>query len=165
MVRESVGPRLTRRIRRGKPGCGRACPSPWQIAPMIVQSRRSKGSKASRDRSRQSVSPNIVASSSLAEQRGKHALGLRPDRRQKVEAVVFKVPKMYADHHVLAVRAALTDLDGVTKVVASSAFKRVAVTDDVDFSPFWYYSICWPRTSRVREGRRCPRSPSAARGA
>ncbi len=83
------------------------------------------------------MSPNIVALSSLAEQRGKHALGLHPDKRQKVETVVFKVPKIYADHHVLAVRAALTDLDGVTKVVASSAFKRVAVTDDVDFPPFW----------------------------
>ena len=47
-----------------------------------------------------------------------------------MEAVVFKVPKMYADHHVLAVRAALTDLDGVTNVVASSAFKRVAVAYD-----------------------------------
>jgi len=47
-----------------------------------------------------------------------------------VETVAFEVPKMYADHHVMAVREALTNLDGVASVVASSAFKRVAVAYD-----------------------------------
>lgn len=47
-----------------------------------------------------------------------------------MEKVVFKVPKMYADHHVLAVRGALTDLEGVVNVVASSAFKRVVAEYD-----------------------------------
>jgi len=61
-------------------------------------------------------------------------MALHSDRRQKVETVVFKVPKMYADHHVLAVRTALTELDGVTNVLASSAFKRVAVAYDADLT-------------------------------
>ena len=47
-----------------------------------------------------------------------------------MEKTVFDVPKMYADHHVEAVRKALLQLDGVEKVIASSAFKRVAVTHD-----------------------------------
>ena len=44
-----------------------------------------------------------------------------------VEKAVFVVPKMYADHHVEAVRDALLKLSGVEDVVASSAFKRVIV--------------------------------------
>jgi copper chaperone CopZ len=47
-----------------------------------------------------------------------------------VEKIVLHVPKMYADHHVQAVREALLPLDGVEDVVASSAFKRVAVGYD-----------------------------------
>jgi copper chaperone CopZ len=47
-----------------------------------------------------------------------------------VERTVFTVPKMYADHHVKAVRDALLKLDGVEDVIASSAFKRVFVTYD-----------------------------------
>ena len=47
-----------------------------------------------------------------------------------MERVVFKVPKMYADHHVVAVREALTGLEGVGNVLASSAFKRVVVEYD-----------------------------------
>jgi len=46
-----------------------------------------------------------------------------------VEKTVLHVPKMYADHHVQAVREAL-ELDGVEEVVASSAFKRVVVGYD-----------------------------------
>jgi len=49
---------------------------------------------------------------------------------KKVGKVVFEVPKMYADHHVVAVREALTDLEGVVNVLASSAFKRVVVEYD-----------------------------------
>lgn len=47
-----------------------------------------------------------------------------------MEKVVFRVPKMYADHHVVAVREALTSLEGVANVLASSAFKRVVVEYD-----------------------------------
>lgn len=47
-----------------------------------------------------------------------------------MEKIVFKVPKMYADHHVLAVREILTNLKGVSHVLASSAFKRVVVEYD-----------------------------------
>jgi len=47
-----------------------------------------------------------------------------------VEKTVFNVPKMYADHHVLAVREALLPVDGVEEVMASSAFKRVVVGYD-----------------------------------
>jgi copper chaperone CopZ len=46
-----------------------------------------------------------------------------------VEKTVLHIPKMYADHHVQAVREALA-LDGVEEVVASSAFKRVVVGYD-----------------------------------
>ena len=47
-----------------------------------------------------------------------------------MEKTVLHVPKMYADHHVLAVREALLPLDGVEEVMASSAFKRVVVGYD-----------------------------------
>jgi copper chaperone CopZ len=47
-----------------------------------------------------------------------------------MEKTVFHVPKMYADHHVKAVREALLQLDGVEDVLASSAFKRVIVGYD-----------------------------------
>ncbi len=47
-----------------------------------------------------------------------------------MERIVFTVPKMYADHHVVAVREALLGLKGVEDVMASSAFKRVVVGYD-----------------------------------
>jgi copper chaperone CopZ len=53
-----------------------------------------------------------------------------PRRELAVDKKVFDVPKMYADHHVDAVRNALVKLDGVDNVVASSSFKRVAVSYD-----------------------------------
>ena len=49
-----------------------------------------------------------------------------------MEKIVLHVPKMYADHHVQAVRNALLQLDGVEEVIASSAFKRVVVGYDPD---------------------------------
>lgn len=42
--------------------------------------------------------------------------------------VVFDVPTLWADHHVLNVRDALTDLEGVKRVYASSTWKQVLVT-------------------------------------
>ena len=47
-----------------------------------------------------------------------------------VEKTMLHVPKMYADHHVQAVRNALLQLDGVEEVMASSAFRRVIVGYD-----------------------------------
>jgi copper chaperone CopZ len=47
-----------------------------------------------------------------------------------MEKTIFEVPRMYADHHVEAVREALTGLPGVAAVLASAAFKRVVVEYD-----------------------------------
>ena len=47
-----------------------------------------------------------------------------------MEKTVLHVPKMYADHHVKAVRKALFELDGVEEVLARSAFKQVIVGYD-----------------------------------
>ncbi len=47
-----------------------------------------------------------------------------------MERAVFAVPKLYADHHVLAVRGLLLQLPGVQEVYASSALKKVAITFD-----------------------------------
>jgi len=47
-----------------------------------------------------------------------------------MEKMMLDVPKMYADHHVEAVRTALLQLDGIEEVIASSAFKRVIVGYD-----------------------------------
>jgi copper chaperone CopZ len=49
-----------------------------------------------------------------------------------MEKVVFEVPTLWADHHVLKVRDALTTMDGVEKVYASSAWKQVLVSYDAD---------------------------------
>jgi copper chaperone CopZ len=40
------------------------------------------------------------------------------------------VPALWADHHVLKVRDALTGLQGVDEIYASSAWKQVLVTYD-----------------------------------
>lgn len=50
----------------------------------------------------------------------------------KMEDLILGVPTMYADHHVLNVRAALLSLDGVESVEASSAFKTVKVQFDAN---------------------------------
>lgn len=47
-----------------------------------------------------------------------------------MEKVVFDVPNLWADHHVLAVRDALLNLEGVENVYASSAWRQVLVTYD-----------------------------------
>jgi copper chaperone CopZ len=40
----------------------------------------------------------------------------------------FDVPTLWADHHVLKVREALLNLEGIDDVYASSAWKQVLVT-------------------------------------
>jgi copper chaperone CopZ len=47
-----------------------------------------------------------------------------------MEKVTFNVPAMWADHHVLAVRNALGQLNGVEKVLASAMYKDVLVKYD-----------------------------------
>ncbi|MDY6876840.1 MAG: heavy-metal-associated domain-containing protein [Chloroflexota bacterium] len=47
-----------------------------------------------------------------------------------MEKVVLKVPTLWADHHVLKVRDALINLEGVDGVYASSAWKQVLVNYD-----------------------------------
>lgn len=51
-----------------------------------------------------------------------------------MEELILGVPSMYADHHVLAVRSALLNTDGVAEVEASSAFKTVRVQFDPDLA-------------------------------
>ncbi len=47
-----------------------------------------------------------------------------------MEKVVFDVPSLWADHHVLKLREALVDLEGVEKIYASSAWNQVMVAYD-----------------------------------
>ncbi len=47
-----------------------------------------------------------------------------------MEKLQLNVPDLWADHHVLKVRAVLTAIPGVQDVVASSAFRMVALNYD-----------------------------------
>ena len=47
-----------------------------------------------------------------------------------MEKVTLDVPALWADHHVLKVRAALTSLQGVEGLYASAAWKQVLVKYD-----------------------------------
>ncbi len=47
-----------------------------------------------------------------------------------MEKITFGVPALYADHHVTNVKRLLSPIAGVENVVASSAFKEVAVEFD-----------------------------------
>lgn len=47
-----------------------------------------------------------------------------------MEQVLFSVPRMYADHHVLRIREVLAQLPGVHDIYASAALKKVAVQLD-----------------------------------
>lgn len=47
-----------------------------------------------------------------------------------MEKVTFNIPSMWADHHVLALRQALAQMDGVQEVIASSAYKDVLIKYD-----------------------------------
>jgi copper chaperone CopZ len=50
--------------------------------------------------------------------------------RDDVTSVIFDVPAMYADHHVLEVRRILHEVPGVQDVYASSAFRVVEIGFD-----------------------------------
>jgi copper chaperone CopZ len=47
-----------------------------------------------------------------------------------MDQVVFGVPAMWADHHTLAVKAALAQVDGVEEVIASPLSKTVRIKYD-----------------------------------
>jgi copper chaperone CopZ len=47
-----------------------------------------------------------------------------------MKRTVIDVPGMYADHHVLRLRQALLDTEGVSEVIASAARRKVAVQFD-----------------------------------
>jgi copper chaperone CopZ len=47
-----------------------------------------------------------------------------------MEKIILELPTMYGDHHVLAVRDALTKLDGIDEIYASSAWKEIMVSFD-----------------------------------
>jgi copper chaperone CopZ len=47
-----------------------------------------------------------------------------------MEKAQFSVPTMWADHHVLKAREALASLPGVQEVIASSAFRAIALSYD-----------------------------------
>ena len=47
-----------------------------------------------------------------------------------MDKVTFSIPGMWADHHVLAVREALTGISGVKEVVASAMYQAVLIKYD-----------------------------------
>jgi len=46
------------------------------------------------------------------------------------ERVIYKVPSLYADHHVVAVRKVLADLEGMGEIEVSAAFQEVRLSYD-----------------------------------
>lgn len=47
-----------------------------------------------------------------------------------MEKLTLSIPSMWADHHVLAVREALSQVEGVQDVLASAMYRDVLVTFD-----------------------------------
>lgn len=47
-----------------------------------------------------------------------------------MEELIFEMPSMYGDHHVLKVREALTEIDGIKEIYASSAWKQLMISYD-----------------------------------
>jgi copper chaperone CopZ len=47
-----------------------------------------------------------------------------------MENIILDVPTMYGDHHVLKVRDALADLDGIEELYASSAWRQLMISFD-----------------------------------
>ena len=57
-------------------------------------------------------------------------ISAKGDRSATMEKLQLNVPDMWADHHVLKVRALLLAMPGVQDVIASSAFRMVALSYD-----------------------------------
>ncbi|MGD2161668.1 MAG: hypothetical protein PVG02_02265 [Anaerolineales bacterium] len=47
-----------------------------------------------------------------------------------MEELIFDMPSMYGDHHVLKVRDALEAIEGVEEIYASSAWKQLMIKFD-----------------------------------
>jgi copper chaperone CopZ len=47
-----------------------------------------------------------------------------------MEKATFSIPAMWADHHTLAVREALGQVDGVKEILASAMYKDVVIEYD-----------------------------------
>jgi copper chaperone CopZ len=47
-----------------------------------------------------------------------------------MEELIYDVPSMYGDHHVLKVRDALAELEGIKELHASSAWKKIMISYD-----------------------------------
>lgn len=47
-----------------------------------------------------------------------------------MKQLILDVPALYADHHVLKVREALTELEGIDELYASSSWKQLMLTYD-----------------------------------
>lgn len=66
----------------------------------------------------------------LAAEAGRLPIHGKGERATTMEKLQLNVPDLWADHHVLKVRAALGALNGVQEVLASSAFRMVALSYD-----------------------------------
>ncbi len=78
-----------------------------------------------------------------------------------MENVLFDVPAMYADHHVIAVRRALLAVSGVEDIWASSAWKQVEVSyDPSTISPDGISQVLEEAGYAVNNGE-LPEAPSA----
>jgi excisionase family DNA binding protein len=49
---------------------------------------------------------------------------------ERVETISLEIPRMYGDHHTIAVRQILAQLDGIQEVSASAARRQVRITFD-----------------------------------
>jgi copper chaperone CopZ len=47
-----------------------------------------------------------------------------------MEKLIFEIPSMYGDHHVLRVRDVLAKLNGIKEIYASSAWKQLMIHYD-----------------------------------
>ena len=47
-----------------------------------------------------------------------------------MKKIVLEIPLMFGDHHVLAVRSALTSLKGIDELYVSSAWKQLMISFD-----------------------------------
>lgn len=47
-----------------------------------------------------------------------------------MKKIFLEIPSMFGDHHVLAVRSALTSLTGIEELYASSAWKQLMISFD-----------------------------------
>jgi copper chaperone CopZ len=77
-----------------------------------------------------------------------------------MEKVVFGIPSLWADHHTLAVREALDEVDGVEEVTASALYKDVVIQyDPASINPEALASTLADAGYRVKAGINLPTYP------